>query len=203
MPAEVNLGRRDHSGVTCGEMSAEPCYSYSGPSLSPTGNSVKSTVRVSCARLQAAGKPGAGDLPIAFHRDNRDSQHLGHFVFLKSAEESQLHHSGCPRIGPCELRERLIQEQHVFVVRDRIPAVDGAQADLLLLAATLAGDSCPGMIDEDPPHRLGGDGKEMRAVLIRHRFAAHQPNPEFIDERMRVERVTAAFMAKEPGRDLP
>jgi hypothetical protein len=53
-----------------------------GPSLSSTGDSGKSTGQVSCTRLETAGQPCAGDLPIALHRDDGDAEHFGRFVFL-------------------------------------------------------------------------------------------------------------------------
>ena len=42
----------------------------------------------------------------------------------------------------------------------------------------------------------------MRAVLVRDRFAAHQPDPEFIDQSVRFEGVTMAFVAEKPHCDL-
>jgi hypothetical protein len=96
--------------------------------------------RASFPRLQPVGEPGARDFPVALHCDHRDAQCLGHFVFLKAAEESQFDHAGSPWIGSRQPREGPVKGEDVLVVRDGTPALDGTQADPLLFTPALGGE---------------------------------------------------------------
>src|SRR4029434_1697790 len=58
------------------------------------------------------------------------------------------------------------------------------------------------MVDEDPPHRLRGDGKEVRAIVEGDRLGAEQAYTQFVDKRVRLERVIAAFVVEEACGDL-
>lgn len=56
--------------------------------------------------------------------------------------------------------------------------------------------SFAGVIDQNPPHHLRGDSKEVRAVLPGDPFLAEQPQLRLVDERRRLQGVVRAFMAQ-------
>ncbi len=50
-----------------------------------------------------------------------------------------------------------------------------------------------GMIYQDAPHHLGGNGEEMCAILPLHALVVHQTDVGFIYEGSRLERVAGAL----------
>jgi hypothetical protein len=58
------------------------------------------------------------------------------------------------------------------------------------------------VVDENPPHRLCGDGKEMGAVSEGDGLRTQHAQAELVDQRVRFECVIGALMVKETRGDL-
>jgi len=59
------------------------------------------------------------------------------------------------------------------------------------------------MVDQHAPHRARGGAQEVGAVGEAARVVAEQPQPRFVHEPGRVERVGRTFAGHRAGRDLP
>ena len=59
------------------------------------------------------------------------------------------------------------------------------------------------MIDENTPHRLGRDRKEVGAILIGQWLAPDQTKTELVHNGVWLERMVAAFALKQTGGELP
>ena len=59
------------------------------------------------------------------------------------------------------------------------------------------------MVDEDPAHRLRGDGEEVTAVLPVHPRLVDETEIRLVDERGRLERVAAALLSEVTPGELP
>ena len=59
------------------------------------------------------------------------------------------------------------------------------------------------MIDQDAPHRLRGNAKEMRAVLPSHRPLVDELQKSLVDEGRGLQRVVGTFFSQVAGRELP
>ena len=64
-------------------------------------------------------------------------------------------------------------------------------------------DLCPGIVDENATHSLGGNGKEVSPILIRDYLAAQKPDTEFVDERTGLKCMVCPFPLEEISRYLP
>lgn len=95
------------------------------------------------------------------------------------------------RVVFLELGERLVEREHVLIALHGIPVVYHRQADALLGAAPLLGDSRPRVIDQDWPHRLRGNREEVRAIVERDRFGAEQGVP-WVSPRAEFDKISDA-----------
>ena len=58
------------------------------------------------------------------------------------------------------------------------------------------------MVDEDPPHRLCGDGEEVGAVVVGDGLRTQHAQAELVDQRVRFECVIGALTVKKTRGDL-
>jgi hypothetical protein len=149
------------------------------------------------AGSEATHEPRPSRLPVAFDGNHRDAYDFGHFVFRQPTEEPELNDPRCARIEGFELRQRHVERHQIFILCHRIPPVDGAQGEPLLRAAPLLRDTGPRMVDQNPSHRLRGNGKEVSARPIGDWLGAEQADAQFIHERMRLECVVPALVMEQ------
>ena len=69
------------------------------------------------------------------------------------------------------------------------------QCHLLPLASALAGKAFAGVVHKDLPHQPGSHREKMRPALPGMVRLLHQPQPGFVDQRRRLQRVAGAFAA--------
>ena len=106
----------------------------------------------------------------------RDALDGGRFVEVQPREVDELHQLGFVGILVGESLEGRVEIQEfveVFAGHDERRKV--VEFDALELAAALEGVFGPGVLHEDPPHRLGGGGEEMcrdRPSVDRRRLPA-------------------------------
>ena len=106
----------------------------------------------------------------------------------ETTEEPQVDDLGLGRVVALELFERFVQREHgLGRIRDRrlcerdVDAQDAAAVPRRRLA--------PRLLDEDVAHRARGRRHEPCAVAVLLRLLARQPQPGFVDERRRLQRV--------------
>ena len=58
------------------------------------------------------------------------------------------------------------------------------------------------MVDENPPHGLSSDRKEVGSVLIRDRLAAEEANTQLVHHGVGFERMITALPLQKAGGDL-
>ena len=66
--------------------------------------------------------------------------------------------------------------------------------DALLTTAVAQRALLPGAVNENPSHRLGCGGKEMRAIFESRRVVANEPQPCFVDQGGGLKGVPGCFM---------
>lgn len=147
------------------------------------------TETVLSSRLELRDQPGSRRFPVSLHRDRRHTEHFCHFVFLQTAEETHLHDPSSARICCRESHQRRIKREDLLIPCQRTLTVHVRQADPLPLTCSFACESGAGVIDEDSSHGLGRNREEVRPVRVRKWLFAKQANAEFVDERIRLERV--------------
>ena len=135
------------------------------------------------SRVKVRNQPGPGGFPIPFHGDLRNAQCYGGLIFLQAGEETQFHHPGGSRIDDGESGKCLVQRQNVLIPGHRRPAIHARQTHTLPPAAALLCNSCPGVIDQNAAHGLGGNRKEVSPILIGDYLSAKKPDTEFVDQR--------------------
>ncbi len=135
-----------------------------------------------------------GGAPVTLHGNHRDAKRLGDFLFAETAKEAQFDDARGAWIGFVQPGQHVVKCQEIFAARDWIPAVNGRQADALLHTASFLGHTRPCVVDEDPPHRLCGDGKEMGAVVVGDGLRTQQAQAQLVDQRVRFECVIGALM---------
>jgi YVTN family beta-propeller protein len=59
------------------------------------------------------------------------------------------------------------------------------------------------VVDEDTPHHIRRDPKEMAAILPRHRDVTDQPQIHLVNQSRRLQRVVVAFLTEATGGALP
>jgi hypothetical protein len=70
-------------------------------------------------------------------------------------------------------------------------------------SATLGRRLFARVIDENPPHELSRDRKEVRAILPRRRALPNELQVQLVDEGGRLERVIDPFAPERPPCDAP
>src|SRR5215471_2650977 len=86
--------------------------------------------------------------------------------------------------------------------RNGRPPINGGETYPLLFAASLLRGSGARVIDQNTAHGLGGDGKEVSPVLIRHGLVSEEPDAEFIHERIRLQRMICPLALQQTHRYL-
>src|SRR5262249_54309976 len=81
-----------------------------------------------------------------------------------------------------ELVGALVRSVKRFIERDNLAA-----------AVAFSGQPRPSMINQNAPHRLGGDAEEVGAVLPSYVSLIYQLDVSLVRQRRRLQRVTCAF----------
>jgi hypothetical protein len=72
------------------------------------------------------------------------------------------------------------------------------------MATTFCGLPHPGVVNQNPPERLRGNGEEMRAVLPRNMLArCEHPQVEFVNQGCGLQRVVRTFLTQVTGSKAP
>jgi len=74
--------------------------------------------------------------------------------------------------------------------------------DALHPAAALGGRTGTRRVDENPPHRAGGNGQEVATVLPVHHSGIHQAHVRVVHERGCVPASTGSLFPNVPSRQL-
>jgi hypothetical protein len=88
-----------------------------------------------------------------------------------------------------------MHSQHVLGLLGNLWHIQILELKLTVAPAALGGDPLPGMVDQNPSHRLGRYPKKVRSVFPDDSGLVHQPQPGFIDQGSRLEGVTGALVA--------
>src|SRR5262249_57538156 len=93
-----------------------------------------------------------------------EAWYFGRLLVGEAAEVPELHDTHLPRIDRAEPIERLADGEHLVV---RLGEVDARHVTLDPLngAAALERAAPSAVVHQQPPHGLGGDREELRAIL--------------------------------------
>lgn len=127
-------------------------------------------------------QPGATVIPPAFGSGHGNPHHLGGFLNRESHKKAQFDKFRLSLVLGGELIERLMDFEQ-FVVCDRPGDINFMNIKPLLSSAMSDSSFSPGVFDQDPPHRFGGGGKEVRAILPFLALAAAQSEPGLVNQR--------------------
>lgn len=126
--------------------------------------------------------PGAAVIPPAFGGGHRNPHHLGGFFNRESHKKAQFDEFRLSFVLSGELIERLMDFEQ-FVVADRPGDINFIDIKPLLSSTMSDSSFSPGAFDKDPPHRFGGGGKKMRAILPFLALAAAKSKPGLVNKR--------------------
>jgi len=156
--------------------------------------------------VQLRPQPGAGKPPLALHGRGADAQGLRRLLDRAAGEVAQLNHLRLLRIQRAEPHERLVQRQQVDAVGVRLPGrrrLGVAHRDAGAPAATLLGTLLPRVVQQDASHGQCGGTEEVGPVIEPGRVAAREPQPGFVHQRGRLQRVVGPFLPQVGARQGP
>src|SRR5215471_4707166 len=119
---------------------------------------------LSVSSLQLTMEPCLSSPPVPRNRLGRDSERFSRFLYAPSAKKSEFYHLGLPRVKFCQGRKHIVQRYHAWhpFVGNHEHVIECESA---LLAPALGCGTRAGVVDQDLPHRLGGDSEEVCAAL--------------------------------------
>jgi len=134
-----------------------------------------------CFATQLGAQPGAGEGPKSLRFAQRQPQDLGCLFHREAHEIAQFDHLRRERFLQRETFEGLMNGQQ-FIRRSggnepRLPIRVG-----LGEAPPFARPPAAGPVDQDAPHRFGGDGEEMATVLPTLVLIGRQTQPDFMNQ---------------------
>ena len=89
------------------------------------------------------------------------------------------------------------EPENIFAGHRHHRRLHGRQIDSLVVPAPFEGLLLPGSFDEDPPHGLGGSGKEMASVVPALAFVViDEADICFVDECGGLERLAGRFVSQ-------
>src|SRR5260221_2909352 len=109
-------------------------------------------------------QPDSGYGPMPANRRLADAECVGDLLMLESDEIAQLHHLGFYRIFPGQDIQRFMHQQKLVVFIRRGDS-GFMQFHSFLVAAALELAMASGIVHEDPAHRFGGCGEEVRPIF--------------------------------------
>jgi hypothetical protein len=146
---------------------------------------------------QRIAEPGSSVGPLLPGFVNRDAERGGDLVVTQAAEMTQFNNLGDHRVFRRQPSERFVDREEAFV-----GSWGGHVSDFnaVILAAVLASGLSPGVLDEDPSHRLGRGGEEMAAAV--EVLVTDQPQISLVDQGGGVERVPGSLGGHFRGGEL-
>src|SRR5262249_39314240 len=106
------------------------------------------------------------------------------------------------RVSLFQLRQERVQIEQLFDRKCGDPAYALREGHPLLFAASLFSNSGAGMIDENTPHRLSCDGKEVSSVLVRDRLPAENAQVQLVHHGAGFARMIPTLPLQETRGDL-
>jgi hypothetical protein len=126
-------------------------------------------------------QPGSRVGPKCIGRTRRDSQEVGSLLIGQPGEIPELNEFGRLGLDLRQLVESLVQGDQV-VVRWSSGRIDVAELQPFEVSSAFERVLAVSVIDEDPPHRFGGRGEEVRtAVPVFGFVAVDQTEIRFMD----------------------
>ena len=146
-------------------------------------------------RSEFTRQPRLGGAPLALRRRGRHLQHVSRFFDGEPAKRAEFHDLRQAAIDGFQALERIIQREHGYLVGNgRLDSLIDRHA--LDTIAPLARVVATGVVDEDPPHDLCGDTKEMRSTPPIDLPLIDESQVRFVDERRRLQGVAHPLAAK-------
>jgi hypothetical protein len=141
---------------------------------------------------QFAMEPGSGGAPVTLDGRWRHAEDVRSCFDRESAERAKLDDPGQRRVDPLQASKRVIQhEDGNFVWRgDVFRFIDGHTP---LAVAPLDRGVTTGVIDQDPPHDLCGDAKEVCAILPVDLALIDEPQVDLVNERRWLQGVVSTL----------
>ncbi len=151
---------------------------------------------------QLAQQPGARHPPVALHDVHRDGHDLRRLLDCQPPEVAKLHDAVLAGVDPREVLERLVESQHFDAVPGRRHR-HFVERETHHLPPALRRRSLTGVIHEDPPHDLGAECQEVRAVLAADAPCPHQLEVRLVREAGRLEASGSLRPGELPVREAP
>jgi hypothetical protein len=137
----------------------------------------------------AGEQPRASEFPIPAYCGQGDPERLNYFLISVTAKVAEFDDPCRARFETLQLAQSLIQDEYIDA-----PGLGGelylVEIDLGGAAAAPLGVVRTGMIDQDAPHLLAGDGEEVRAILDFQRFRTNQAYVGLMDQGGGLQRVS-------------
>lgn len=141
-------------------------------------------------------QPGARQEPVALHGFEGHSQRLRGFFQRQPHEEPALDDSGGTRIRLRQFVEGVVERYQLIgrVIAEERGHILERERDAT--GAPLFAFARPSMIDQNAPHGLGRNGKEVAPILGLQTLALRQSHVRLMDQRRCPERVAGVLRAQ-------
>ena len=148
---------------------------------------------------QVGREPGPRVRPPGVGGARGDAEIVGRFAEGSTAEVTQAHELGHPRVDRGQSVEGLVDREDVVI---GVASGKAVQVDRHLPPRPALGcHAGAGVVNEDSPHGLGGGGEEVAAAV--ELLISDQPQVGFVNQRGGVEGVAGGFGGHARGGELP
>ena len=148
---------------------------------------------------QVGREPGPRVRPLGVSCPRGDAQIVGRFAEGSTAEVTQAHEHGHPRVDRGQSVKGLVDREDVVI---GVASGKAVQVDRHLSPRpTVACHAGAGVVNEDSPHGLGGGGEEVAAAI--EQLISDEPQVGFVNQRGGVEGVAGGFGGHARGGELP
>src|SRR5215471_776582 len=132
-------------------------------------------------------EPRLGGLPFTLNGGCGDLHDFRHFFDAEAREKAQFYDAALTPVEHLQPREHLVNRHHVAepVFGDEQGVVEGHSRG----SSAFGGVLFSSIVNEDLPHKAGGDSEEMRAVLPFDSGASGKAHKGFVDKGGGLERM--------------
>src|SRR5262245_56666013 len=184
---------RDHQTASAGREPADP----SGRTSRSVLRAFKTGRSLPITRAQPCVEPGTGVGPLALGGALGQAQGGGGILQSETGEKAQVHQPGGLRILSGQLGEGIIECDELFVIGVQ-GDFDVVQIDAAPRAAAFEAVLVSGPIEGNAPHRSGGGGEEVAAIV--EVLVTDQAQIGFMNQGRRFKGLARLLLSEPLGR---
>jgi hypothetical protein len=152
------------------------------------------------ASLHLPGQPGFRNVPFAFHRGPRKTQHVADFLDREASEEAHFHDAALLLVDLRKLAEGVV-ERNQFGASLLANYQRSIEVNFEVRTA-LRGGMASGIVHQNLSHQARCHGQKMSAAFGFKRLLIEKAKVRLINQRRTLQRVSRTFALQVIVRDL-